>query len=54
MKDCDELVCFWDGESKGAMHSTKLAIKAGKPVQVWMCKVKDKIDQIGILYAEDL
>lgn len=32
--DCDELVAFWDGKSKGTLHSINLAKKQGKTVTV--------------------
>lgn len=28
--ECDQLIAFWDGESKGTKHSIDLAKKAGK------------------------
>lgn len=34
VKECDRLVAFWDGVSKGTKHSIGLAEKAGKPVEV--------------------
>lgn len=30
----DELVAFWDGESKGTMHSVRLAKEKGIPVSI--------------------
>lgn len=35
VKECDALVAFWDGESKGTLHSIRLAKKAGKYVRVY-------------------
>lgn len=31
----DRVVAFWDGQSKGTLHSINLAKKAGKPVEVF-------------------
>jgi hypothetical protein len=36
VEDCDRLVAFWDGTSKGTKHSIDLAHKLGKPVEVFM------------------
>ena len=30
VKECDRLICFWDGKSKGGKHSFDLANKKGK------------------------
>lgn len=35
VEDCDRLVAFWDGTSKGTKHSIDLATKAGKPVEIF-------------------
>lgn len=32
---CDELVAFWDGTSRGTMHTVRLALNAGKAVTVY-------------------
>ena len=32
--DCDRLVAFWDGESRGTLDSINKARKAGKPVEI--------------------
>lgn len=50
--DCDEVIAFWDGQSKGTQHDINLAQEAGKPV----CVVKfsnsdvleDEISKLGI------
>lgn len=34
VKDCDELVAFWDGKSRGTLHSINIATKQGKTVTV--------------------
>lgn len=34
VRECDRLVAFWDGVSRGTEHSINLAITAGKPVVV--------------------
>lgn len=34
VNDCDELVAFWDGKSKGTLHSINTAKKQGKTVTV--------------------
>lgn len=34
VKQCDRLVAFWDGKSKGTEHSINLAKTAGKPVEI--------------------
>lgn len=34
VKECDRLVAFWDGKSRGTKHSMTLAAKADKPVEV--------------------
>lgn len=33
--DADDVVAFWDGESRGTEHTIKLAIEAGKHVAVF-------------------
>lgn len=32
--ECDRLVAFWDGKSRGTKHSIDLALGQGKPVEV--------------------
>lgn len=32
VQECDILVAFWDGESRGTKHSMDLAVKYNKPV----------------------
>lgn len=34
VKNCDMLVAFWDGESKGTLHSIKEAKKLNKPFRI--------------------
>lgn len=31
---CDSIILFWDGSSKGTMHSMRLAQKAGKKIHL--------------------
>ena len=47
---CDELVAFWDGESRGTAHSIKLAEEAGKPIyKYWPTdSEEDLFEGIGI------
>jgi len=45
---CDELIAFWDGESKGTAHSIRLAEEAGKPVYKYWPPPEDLIEGIGI------
>ncbi len=33
--ECDKLIAFWDGESKGTQHSINLAKEAGKLMAVF-------------------
>ena len=35
IKDCDEVVAFWDGESRGTEGTINLAVAYGKPVRVF-------------------
>lgn len=32
--ECDQLIAFWDGESRGTAHSVALAVMAGKKVRI--------------------
>ncbi len=34
--EADKVIAFWDGKSKGTKHSIDLAIKAGKPVDIYV------------------
>ena len=34
--ECDILICFWDGESKGAKHSYDLAKKKNKEIYMFL------------------
>ena len=36
VKECDRLICFWDGKSKGAMHSYNLAKRVGKATTLFL------------------
>jgi uncharacterized phage-like protein YoqJ len=36
VRQADHVVAFWDGESKGTKHTIDLAIKAGKPVDIYI------------------
>ena len=38
INEADKVVAFWDGESKGTKHSIDLAIKAGKPIDIYVRK----------------
>jgi hypothetical protein len=45
---CDELVAFWDGESKGTAHSIGIAEESGKPVYKYWPPPEDLLEGIGI------
>lgn len=34
VEEADEIVAFWDGESKGTANTIKLARQAGKPLKI--------------------
>jgi hypothetical protein len=34
VRECDELIAFWDGVSSGTRNSIERARKAGKPVEI--------------------
>ena len=36
INEADFVMAFWDGESKGTKHSIDLAIKAGKPINIYV------------------
>ena len=36
INEADKVIAFWDGTSKGTKHSIDLAIKAGKPVDIYI------------------
>jgi len=38
INEADKVIAFWDGQSKGTKHSIDLAIKAGKPVDIYVRK----------------
>lgn len=35
VEEADEIVAFWDGESRGTVHTLTLAVEAGKSVTVF-------------------
>ena len=45
---CEELVAFWDGKSRGTMHSITLAENANKPVYKYWPPEPDITEGIGI------
>ncbi len=45
---CDELIAFWDGESRGAKHSITLAENASKPVYKYWSPETDITEGVGI------
>lgn len=45
---CDELVAFWNGESRGTGHVVWLAKRAGKPVYTYWPQPLDILEGIGI------
>lgn len=38
INEADRVIAFWDGESQGTEHSIDLAIKAGKPIDIYVRK----------------
>ena len=40
--EADEVIAFWDGFSKGTKHSMDLAMKAGKPLTIYVIKTYGK------------
>lgn len=38
-EDCDRMVAFWDGVSRGTSQMIDLALKRGKPVEVRHCGI---------------
>lgn len=50
--ECDEVIAFWDGQSKGTQHDINLAQEAGKPVCVVRFSnndvLEDEISKLGI------
>ena len=36
VNEADKVIAFWDGKSKGTKHSIDLAIKAGKPLDIYV------------------
>lgn len=45
--DCEMVIAFWDGESKGTAHTIRLAKEAGKEVIVCWPDVNFLLNQIG-------
>ena len=46
IKNCDECVCFWDGESHGTKHDIDLCVEMGKPYKVCYFKVYNEVKEI--------
>lgn len=38
INEADKVIAFWDGQSKGTKHSIDLAIKTGKPIDIYVRK----------------
>lgn len=38
INEADKVIAFWDGQSKGTKHSIDLAIKGGKPIDIYVRK----------------
>lgn len=36
INEADKVIAFWDGSSKGTKHSIDLAIKASKPIDIYV------------------
>ena len=36
INEADKVIAFWDGQSKGTKHSIDLAIKANKPINIYI------------------
>ena len=36
VNEADKVIAFWDGQSKGTKHSIDLAIKASKPIDIYI------------------
>jgi predicted Rossmann fold nucleotide-binding protein DprA/Smf involved in DNA uptake len=34
VQECDQVIAFWDGKSRGTAHAIRTAERMGKPVQV--------------------
>lgn len=48
VNECDELVAFWDGKSKGTKSAIDMALKQKKPVTI----IYDNESQVNPLYGE--
>lgn len=46
IQNCDECVCFWDGESHGTKHDIELCTKMKKPYKVCYYKTYQQIKDI--------
>jgi hypothetical protein len=42
VRDCDEVIAFWDGKSRGTKSTINLAHKAGKPVHIYWITAPEK------------
>ena len=38
INEADKIIAFWDGKSKGTKHYIDLAIKVGKPIDIYVRK----------------
>jgi len=36
INEADKIIAFWDGQSRGTKHSIDLAIKASKPIDIYV------------------
>lgn len=43
IKNCDECVCFWDGESHGTKHDIDLCVEMRKPYKICYFKVYNEL-----------
>ncbi len=48
VEDSDEIVAFWDGKSKGTIHTINLAEQAGKPVHIYKFEDNTSIENLGL------
>lgn len=46
IKNCDECVCFWDGESHGTKHDIDLCVEMEKPYKICYFKVYKQVKEI--------
>ncbi len=40
VRECDMLIAFWDGKSRGTKFTLNEAKKQGKPFKVYACEIK--------------